>query len=94
MAIWIFTISLIVRFPVNTRLIYAAAFAIPYALAWFRRRDLSWPTFEKPSDRRRDAAAFAVLLFVLLMQWLVALKPEISSDGLGNASRDSHGGGA
>src|SRR5712692_4307794 len=30
LAIWIFTISIAVYFPINTRLVYAVAFAIPY----------------------------------------------------------------
>ncbi len=80
--LWTFAISIVVRFPVNTRLVYAASFAIPYALNWRRlsgfRLDLS--KFEMP---RRQATALALLLFVLLMHFLVALKPEVSSDGLG-----------
>src|SRR5579871_2062054 len=39
-AVWIFVITLIVRYPVNTRLAYVAAFAIPYAVAWAKRREI------------------------------------------------------
>jgi hypothetical protein len=83
LSIWIFIISIVVRFPVNTRAVYFVAFAIPYAM---RGADLL-PVLRVmlgASSRlsRKDAAGFAVLLFVLLLQWIVALKPEVSSDGL------------
>ncbi|MDX2150137.1 MAG: hypothetical protein SFV54_05345 [Bryobacteraceae bacterium] len=35
-----------------------------------------------PSLDRREAAAAALLLFALLSNWLLALKPEVSADGL------------
>jgi 4-amino-4-deoxy-L-arabinose transferase-like glycosyltransferase len=83
LAIWIFAISIAVHFPVNTRPVYAAAFAIPYLLEWRRVRDY-WRNARLPfpCESRREAAALAVFLFVLLAHWLVALKPEVGSDGL------------
>ncbi len=80
-AFWSFVISIVVVFPVNNRLLYTAALAIPYVLSWRRvaslRLDLN--KFDMP---RSQAAALALLLFVLMMHFLVALKPEVSSDGL------------
>ena len=72
LAIWIFVISIAVHFPVNHKIIYAIAFAIPYGFA--RREDFQWPT---PWPR-----ATVIPLYVVLAHWLVALKPEVSSDGL------------
>ncbi len=81
LAIWIGAISVAVHFPVNTRVVYAGVFAIPYVLERQRlRKYLS--RLRIGCESRREAAALGVLLFVLLMQWLVALKPEVSSDGL------------
>ena len=74
LSVWIFVISIAVHFPVNTRPIYALAFAIPYL---FRK---AWPPLRVP--RFEGNAGLAALLSVLLMQWLVALKPEVSADGL------------
>ena len=83
LAIWIFAISIAVHFPVNTRAVYAGAFAIPYLLEWRRLREY-WRNRRFPllCESRREAAALAVFLFVLLAHWLVALKPEVGSDGL------------
>jgi hypothetical protein len=74
LAVWTFFISIAVHFPVNTRVLYATAFAIPY----FIRR--AWPTIRGPLPCGNPG--MAVLLYVLLMHWLVALKPEVSADGL------------
>ena len=72
LAIWIFLISIAVHFPVNHKLIYVIALGIPYGFA--RRQDFElrpvWPR------------AAAIPLYVVLAHWLVALKPEVSSDGL------------
>lgn len=73
LAIWILAISIAVHFPVNTRLVYAVAFAIPYLLP----RSGPLPLFAATRPR-----SLAVLLFVLMGHWLIALKPEVSSDGL------------
>jgi hypothetical protein len=70
MAIWIFFISIAVHFPVNRPWVYAVAFAIPFASGSFPRAPEALP---------RTSAA---LLFVLGIHWLIALKPEVSSDGL------------
>lgn len=73
-AIWIFVISIAVHFPVNTRWAYAVAFTAPYAWIGAIR-----PRFKK---FQKVPAYAAIPVFALLMHWLVALKPEVSSDGL------------
>jgi hypothetical protein len=81
LAVWIFLLSIAVHFPVNTRLTYAAAFAAPFLLE--RRRLATYARgLRFDIGSRAEAAAMAVLLFVLLAHWLVALKPDVSADGL------------
>jgi hypothetical protein len=82
LAVWIFLISLAVHFPINTPAVYAIALAVPFV---FGRRELAAAAraWRRPKATRLEAVALAVLLFVLAAQWLVALMPEVSSDGLG-----------
>ena len=75
-AAWMFVLWCALHFRVNYSWVYGLAFALPYL--GYRRRFV-WPRLVD----RREAAARAVLLFVLGAHFLVALKPEISSDGLG-----------
>ena len=74
LAIWIFLISIAAHFRVNTPLVYGVAFALPYLAprVWPDLRT-AWP---------RATPGHAVLIFILMMQWLVALKPEVGADGL------------
>lgn len=72
LAAWIFVISIAVHFPVNNRFTYAAAFAIPYFFA--RPGDWEWRV---PWPR-----STTIPLYIVLAHWLVALKPEVSSDGM------------
>ena len=85
MAVWMFAIWAALHFPVNTGAAYAIAFAIPYAWALKMRRSLAdlakRPEQAEPA-RHAKPWGLAVLLFILLAHWLVALKPEISADGL------------
>ena len=81
LAAWILPISIALHFPVNFRWVYVAAFAIPFAIGW--KLLPAWlRNFRLAPASRREAAALAVLLFVLLTHWLVTLKPEVSADGL------------
>ena len=75
LAIWIFAISIAVHFAVNYPAVYAIAFAIPYlaALRWRVKITWTWP---------RPSFSLALLMYLLLAYWLIALKPEVSSDGL------------
>ena len=84
-AVWILLIGTAAHFPVNTPLTYLAAFSIPFAvgrrfirpgldrvLGWFRPRPVSLSSY----------TALMLLLFVVLIQFLAVLKPEIGHDGL------------
>lgn len=83
LSVWIFFISIVVRFPGNTRPAYFIAFAVPYVMRGADLRPALGNVLSTFSSlRRKEAAGFAVLLFVLLLHWMVALKPEVSSDGL------------
>ena len=84
-AIWILFIGTAAHFPVNTPYTYLAAFSIPFVvgrrfirpsldmvLSWFRPQPVSLSSY----------TALVLLLFVVLIQYLAALKPEIGHDGL------------
>src|SRR5216683_780469 len=81
LAIWIFIISLAVHFPINTRAVYTIALAIPFVFGW-RELAAALHAWRWPKATRLEAVALAVLLFVLAAQWLMALKPDVSTDGL------------
>lgn len=75
-AAWMSVAWIALHFPVNTRWVYLIALAFPYARGFplkFRFRT---------TQSRAETAALALLLFVLGAHFLVALKPEVSSDGL------------
>jgi len=78
-AVWMFLIWIALHFPVNTRGVYAAALAVPYILGY---RSLTVAARNICNGGRKEAAALAILLFVLIAHLLAALKPEISADGL------------
>ena len=85
-AAWIFVMTLIARLPVNYPAVWVLLLAIPVLLdlrgAW--RRIGRWWQLLRGIELRRypERAAFAAVVFVLLAQWFVALKPEGSADGL------------
>jgi len=64
------------HFPINNRWVYLAVLALPYA-GGFR-----FQTRPRAPGSRMEATALAMLLFIMGAHFLVALKPEISSDGL------------
>ena len=81
-AIWILLIGTAAHFPVNTPYSYLAAFSIPFVvgrrfirpsldmvLSWFRPQPVSLSSY----------TALVLLLFVVLIQYLAALKPEIAA---------------
>jgi glycosyltransferase involved in cell wall biosynthesis/4-amino-4-deoxy-L-arabinose transferase-like glycosyltransferase len=86
MGVWIFLMTFLARLPVN----YPAFWAVLLALlvAWdlrgVWRRLAYWGKKIRSAELRPpgERAAFALLVFVLLMHWLVVLKPEASADGL------------
>jgi len=78
-AVWMFVIWIALHFPINIRSVYAIAFALPYLFGYrFRHRAATVSELLQ----RSEAAALAVLLFILIAHLLAALKPENSADGL------------
>ena len=78
MAAWMFAISIALHFPVNTRTTYLIALAIP--CVWQGRKLQG--RARVLCESRKQAAGLALLLFLLMAHWLIALKPEVSDDGL------------
>jgi glycosyltransferase involved in cell wall biosynthesis len=86
MGVCIFLMTFLARLPVSYPAFWAVLLAVPVAWDWrgvWRRlaywgRRIGSAELRPPGER----AAFALLVFVLLMHWLVVLKPEASADGL------------
>ena len=73
-----FAIWIALHFPINTRVSYAIALAVPYV--WQGRK---FPSGVRVlCESRKEAAGLTLLLFLLMAHWLIALKPEVSDDGL------------
>ena len=85
-AVYIFLMTFLARLPLNYPAVYALLLAVPVLIDWRGtvRRLVSWGRALVPSRRppRSQAAAFAVLVFVLGMHWLIVPQPESSADGL------------
>jgi glycosyltransferase involved in cell wall biosynthesis len=85
-AVYIFLMTFMARLPVNYPAVYLTLLAIPVLLdiRGVGRRLVSWATalFPSRSRSRPQAAAFALLVFVLGMHWLIVPQPESSADGL------------
>jgi glycosyltransferase involved in cell wall biosynthesis len=86
MGVWIFLMTFLARLPVNYPAFWAVLLAVPvvWDLRGVWRRLAYWGKRIGSIELRRpgERAAFALLVFVLLMHWLVVLKPEASADGL------------
>ena len=80
-SLYILPMPFLARLPVNYPWLYAVALAIPIALtprtAW---RRLAACRLNLPSWAER--LAFALLVYVLSLHWLVVLKPEAGADAL------------
>ncbi len=85
-SVWIFTMTLIARLPVNYPAVWVVLLAVPVLLdgrgTW--RRLVRWWQLLRGAELRDypERVAFAAVVFVLLAHWFVALKPESSADGL------------
>ncbi len=82
LAAWMFMVWVALHFRVNTRAAYVIAMGVPYVWAALVPRK---PTGGSAADQEVRPTSFpglALLLFVLMAHWLVALKPEVSADGL------------
>ena len=83
--IWILLIGVAAHFPVNIPLAYLAALSIPFVVGWrFIRPDLSMllSRFRQRPISLSSYTALVLLLFVVLIHYLAALKPEVGHDGL------------
>ena len=85
-AVYIFLMTFMARLPVNYPAVYAILLAIPVLLdiRGVGRRLETWAAaLTPPRPRPRpQVAAFALLVFVLGMHWLLVPLPESSADGL------------
>jgi hypothetical protein len=86
MGVWIFLMTFLARLPVNYPAVWGVLLAVPVVcdLRGVWRRLSYWGKKIGSAELRPPGvrAAFALLVFVLLMHWLVVLKPEASADGL------------
>ncbi len=85
MAVYIFLMTLAARAPVHYAALWLALLAAPVLLdfAGVRRRlRVLVHLAAAPARSRLDAAGLALLIFVLIAQWFVALMPETGADGL------------
>jgi glycosyltransferase involved in cell wall biosynthesis len=86
MGVWIFLMTFLARLPVNYPAFWAVLLAVPVAWDWrgVWRRLAYWGKRIGSAELRPpgERAALALLILVLLMHWLVVLKPEASADGL------------
>jgi glycosyltransferase involved in cell wall biosynthesis len=85
-AVYIFLMTFLARLPVNYPAVYSILLAIPVLLdiRGVGRRLVSWVgalVLSRPRPRLQ-VAAFALLVFVLGVHWLIVPKPESSADGL------------
>jgi glycosyltransferase involved in cell wall biosynthesis len=84
--VYVFLMLATARLPVNYMATWGAVLAIPIALdargAWDRLRE--WAGALRRAELRSggERAAFGLLIFLLIAQWFVALKPETGADGL------------
>ena len=85
MAVFIFLMTFLVRLPVNYPGVYFALLAIPIAInaRAVGKRLAFWVRALMQIRRPRvQAAAFALLVYVVGMHWLIIPQPESSADGL------------
>jgi hypothetical protein len=85
-AIWILAITCTVRLPIHYSATYLVALALPVAGAYPLSRQLAsvWLNLFRPNWRPSNGefACFALLALVMGADWLVVLKPEVSTDAL------------
>ncbi len=84
-ALWMQLVWLAIHFPINTPAVYWVALMIPYLAErhFLTARIRDWPTLLQPASRPRSQAfALTLLFWILAAHLLIAMGPEISSDGL------------
>ena len=81
LAVFLLCIWIALHFAINRPLLYVMVLAVPWIVeARNLRRHAASFTFA--CKNRKESTALALLIFILMAHWLVALKPEVSSDGL------------
>ena len=84
--VWIGAMYLVSRVPIHYPVTYLVALGVPVVLGYrqSRRLALSWLDVLRPRLRlsTEEFLGAALLSFVLIANWLVVLKPEVSTDGL------------
>ncbi len=86
-AAWVVLMYVTLALPVHYRITHLAALALPVFLGYRQAARLSrqWLSVFRPArvlPRSPEFFASAGLAFVLIANWLIVLKPEISTDGL------------
>lgn len=85
-AAWIVVMYAAATLPIHYPAVYVAALALPVAAGYRQTRLLAseWLAFLRPARLPSPAEhlATAGLAFIVLANWLTALKPEASTDGL------------
>src|SRR5579872_1104330 len=85
LTLFMFVLSIAALMPVNYPAVYLAALAAP--LIWQWRRTIGWPArvsrLWKPLPLSSvEQLGAAALIFILMLDWLVVLEPEIGPDAL------------
>jgi glycosyltransferase involved in cell wall biosynthesis len=84
--IYTFTMTLVARLPVNYPAVWAVVLAAPLLIdpRATMARFANWVRLLRPprAPSLAQRGGLAVLLFVLIAHWFVALKPETTADGL------------
>lgn len=83
--IWILLIGVAAHFPVNSSFTYLAALSIPFVVGWriiLPELGMLLSRFRSRTFSLGSYTALVVLLFVVLIHYLAALKPEVGHDGL------------
>ncbi len=84
--VYIFLMTFLARLPVNTAWLWGGVLAVPivFDVNGVRARLIHWANLVRSVELRGgwERAAFALVLFLLMAHWMVALKPEVTSDGL------------
>ncbi len=84
--VYVFLMLLSARLPLHYAAVWGTLLAIPIALdaggTWERLREWAGALRRAELRGRGQRAGFALLLFFLIAQWFVALKPEVGTDGL------------
>ena len=84
--VYIFLMTFLARLPLNYPAVYVVLLAAPVLVdirgVWRRLRSWTKALVLSRPRKRPQVAAFALLVFVLGMHWMIVPQPESSADGL------------